>query len=397
MIDLFYFIYYFSEMSNQNYKMVATTIMGLEDVLAEELKRIGAQNVKVFNRAVEFFGDLGFMYKVNLNVRTAIRILKPIYEFNASNEKELYQKIYTFKWEKYFGFNNTLSIHATGKSDVFNHSMYTALKTKDAIVDSFRSSYGKRPNVDLVNPDIKININVKNTKFIVSLDSSGPSLHKRGYKVASVEAPINEVLAAGLILLSEWNQVSNFYDPMCGSGTFLIEAALIANNIPANIFRKRFGFETWKNFDLDLWKKIRDISLEKEKDYYGIISGSDNFQKSLRSSRSNINNALMRDQINITFEDFFETCTSPNTHVIFNPPYGERIPISVDDFYKKIGDTLKHNYQGCSVWIISSDIENLKMIGLKPTKKIKIFNGKLECRYLKFDIYEGSKKTKKNN
>ena len=187
MIDLFYFIYYFSEMSNQNYKMVATTIMGLEDVLAEELKRLGAQNVKIFNRAVEFFGDLGFMYKVNLNVRTAIRILKPIYEFNASNEKELYQKIYTFKWEKYFGFNNTLSIHATGKSDIFNHSMYTALKTKDAIVDSFRSSYGKRPNVDLANPDIKININVKNTKFIVSLDSSGPSLHKRGYKVVSVE------------------------------------------------------------------------------------------------------------------------------------------------------------------------------------------------------------------
>lgn len=382
-------------MSNQNYKMVATTITGLEDVLAEELKRLGAQNVKIFNRAVEFFGDLGFMYKVNLNIRTAIRILKPIYEFNASNEEELYQKIYAIKWEKYFGVNNTLSIHATGKSDIFNHSMYTALKTKDAIVDSFRSLYGKRPNIDLVNPDIKININVRNTKFIVSLDSSGSSLHKRGYKVASVEAPINEVLAAGLILLSDWNQVSNFYDPMCGSGTFLIEAALIANNIPANIFRKRFGFETWKNFDLDLWQKIRDISLEKEKDFYGIISGSDNFQKSLRSSRSNINNALMRDQIKVSFKDFFDSSTRPNTHVIFNPPYGERIPISLDNFYKKIGDTLKHNYKGCSVWIISSDIENLKMIGLKPTKKIKIFNGKLECRYLKFDIYEGSKKLKK--
>ena len=351
--------------------------------------------MKIFNRAVEFFGDLGFMYKVNLNIRTAIRILKPIYEFNASNEEQLYQKIYAIKWEKYFGVNNTLSIHATGKSDIFNHSMYTALKTKDAIVDSFRSLYGKRPNIDLVNPDIKININVRNTKFIVSLDSSGPSLHKRGYKVASVEAPINEVLAAGLILLSDWNQVSNFYDPMCGSGTFLIEAALIANNIPANIFRKRFGFETWKNFDLDLWQKIRDISLEKEKDFSGIISGSDNFQKSLRSSRSNINNALMRDQIKVSFKDFFDSSTRPNTHVIFNPPYGERIPISLDNFYKKIGDTLKHNYKGCSVWIISSDIENLKMIGLKPTKKIKIFNGKLECRFLKFDIYEGSKKLKK--
>ena len=382
-------------MSDQNYKMVATTMSGLEHVLAEELKKLGAQHINILTRAVEFVGDKGFMYKSNLNLRTAIRILKPVFEFKARNESDLYRKIYNYDWEKYFGIEDTFSIQCSGISEVFSHSKYTALKTKDAIVDFFRDTYGKRPDVNVESPDVHINIHVKENKFTVSLDSSGYSLHKRGYKVSSVDAPINEVLAAGLILLSDWNQVSNFHDPMCGSGTILIEAAMIANNIPANIFRKRFGFEGWKNFDSDLWKKIRNISLEKEKEYYGIITGSDKFHKSLRSCRSNINNALMRDEIKVKLDDFFESNIKPNTHVIFNPPYGERMPININEFYQRIGDTLKHNYQGCSVWLISSDLENLKMIGLRPSKKIKVFNGKLECRFLRFDIYKGSKKQSK--
>jgi len=382
-------------MREQNYKMVATTMSGLEEILADELKKLGAQHVHILNRAVEFMGDIGFMYKANLNCRTAIRILKPIFEFKARNEKDLYRKIYEYNWEEHFGIDDTFAIQSSGTSEVFSHSKYTALKTKDAIADKFRDNCGKRPNVDVDAPNVQINVHVRENSFVISLDSSGYSLHKRGYKVASVDAPINEVLAAGLILLSDWNQISNFYDPMCGSGTILVEASMIANNIPANIFRKRFGFEGWKNFDDDLWEKIRDISLEKETEYYGVISGSDNFQKSLRACRSNINNALMRDEIKVKMEDFFESTVEQGTHVVFNPPYGERLPIGINEFYQKIGDTLKHNYQGCSVWLISSDIENLKMIGLKPSKKIKVYNGKLECRFLRFDIYEGSKKASK--
>lgn len=384
-------------MKEPNYKMVATTMMGLEEVLSEELKQLGAQHVHILNRAVEFVGDKGFMYKANLNLRTAIRILKPIFEFKARNEKELYRKIYDYNWEQNFGIDNTFAIQSSGISDTFTHSKYTALKTKDAIVDYFRDKYGKRPNVDVDSPDVQINVHVRENKFVISLDSSGYSLHKRGYKVASVDAPINEVLAAGLILLSNWNQISNFHDPMCGSGTILVEASMIANNIPANIFRQRFGFEGWRNFDLDLWERIRDISLEKEKEYYGVITGADNFQKSLRSCRANVNNALMRDDIKVKMEDFFESKVQSNTHVVFNPPYGERMQIGINEFYQKIGDTLKHNYQGCSVWLISSDIENLKMIGLRPSKKIKVYNGKLECRFVRFDIYEGSKKQSKQN
>lgn len=384
-------------MKEENYSMVATTMMGLEDILAEELRLLGAQHINVLNRAVEFVGDVGFMYKANLNLRTAIRILKPIFSFKARNEKELYRKIYEYDWEQHFDVDGTFAIQSSGFSEVFSHSKYTALKTKDAIADSFRDKHGKRPNVDVEAPDVQINVHVRDNSFVISLDSSGYSLHKRGYKVASVDAPINEVLAAALILLSDWNQISNFYDPMCGSATILIEAALIANNIPANIFRKRFGFSGWKDFDPELWNKIRDISLEKEKEYYGIISGADNFQKSLRAGRANINNALMRDDIEIKMQDFFDTKVAPGTHVVFNPPYGERMSIGINEFYQKIGDTLKHNYQGCTVWLISSDIENLKMIGLKPSRKIKVFNGKLECRFVRFDIYEGSKKESKQN
>jgi putative N6-adenine-specific DNA methylase len=384
-------------MNDENYSMVATTMMGLEDILAEELRLLGAQHINVLNRAVEFVGDVGFMYKANLNLRTAIRILKPIFSFKARNEKELYRKIYEYDWEQHFDVDGTFAIQSSGFSEVFSHSKYTALKTKDAIADSFRDKHGKRPNVDVESPDVQINVHVRDNSFVISLDSSGYSLHKRGYKVASVDAPINEVLAAALILLSDWNQISNFYDPMCGSATILVEAALIANNIPANIFRKRFGFSGWKDFDPELWNKIRDISLEKEKEYYGIISGADNFQKSLRAGRANINNALMRDDIEIKMQDFFDTKVVPGTHVVFNPPYGERMSIGINEFYQKIGDTLKHNYQGCTVWLISSDIENLKMIGLKPSRKIKVFNGKLECRFVRFDIYEGSKKESKQN
>ena len=375
--------------------MLAKTMFGLEEILAEELRKIGAQNIKLMNRAVSFKGDKGFMYKANLNLRTALRILKPIAHFQAHDKKELYKKLCEIDWTEVFDLDSTFATNATTHSEVFTHSKYASLVMKDAIADTFRKKFKKRPNVDPEMPDISINLHIAKHTCTVSLDSSGESLHKRGYKSDAVVAPMNEVLAAGLILLSGWNKVSNFHDPMCGSGTLLIEAALIAYNIPANILRERFEFEGWKDFDEELFEKIKETSLEKETHYYGQITGSDNFQKAVRISRENIKNALFYENIKITKSDFFETEIAPGTFVIFNPPYGERIDLGINDFYEKIGTTLKHKYQGCSIWLISSDIENMKFIGLRPSKKIKVLNGKLECSFRKFEVYEGSKKAKK--
>ena len=382
-------------MKNDNFYMLAKTMFGLEEILADELRKLGAQNVKPMNRAVSFKGDTGFMYKANLNLRTALRILKPIAHFQAHDEKELYRKLCEIDWTEIFDLEATFATHATTHSEVFTHSKYTSLVMKDAIADTFRKKFDKRPNVDPEIPDVSINLHIAKHTCTVSLDSSGDSLHKRGYKSDAVTAPMNEVLAAGLILLSDWNKISDFHDPMCGSGTILIEAALIAYNIPVNIFRERFGFEGWKDFDKQLWGKIKDISLDKEAHYTGRITGSDNFQKAVRICRKNIENALLFDKIKVKIEDFFDVVIEPGTFVMFNPPYGERIDLEVNDFYEQVGTALKHNYQGCSIWLISSDIENMKFIGLHPSRKIKVMNGKLECSFRKFEVYEGSKKAKK--
>ena len=384
-------------MKNDNFYMLAKTMFGLEEILAEELSKLGAQNVKTMNRAVSFKGDKGFMYKANLNLRTALRILKPIAHFQAHDEKELYRKLCEIDWTKIFDLDATFATHATTHSDIFTHSKYASLVMKDAIADTFRKKFDKRPNVDPEIPDVSINLHIAKHTCTVSLDSSGNSLHKRGYKTNAVTAPINEVLAAGLILLSDWNRITDFHDPMCGSGTLLIEAALIAYNIPANIFRERFGFEGWKDFDKELWETIKKVSLEKERDYCGKITGADNFQKAVRISRENIENALMYDNIKVTNSDFFETEVAPATFVLFNPPYGERLELGVNEFYETVGSTLKHKYQGCTVWFISSDLEKLKFIGLRPSQKIKVLNGKLECSFRKFEVYEGSKKLLNNH
>ena len=384
-------------MKTENFYMLAKTMYGLEEILADELKELGAQNIKILNRAVSFKGDKGFMYKANLNLRTALRVLKPIAHFQAHDEKELYKKLCEIDWTTIFELKSTFSTQATCNSDVFTHSKYASLVLKDAIVDTFRKKYNKRPNVEPKKSDIKIHLHINKHTCTISLDSSGDSLHKRGYKLDAVTAPMNEVLAAGLILLSKWNKSSNFHDPMCGSGTVVIEAALIAYNIPVNIFRQQFGFQNWEDFDEVLWKKIVETSLNKEKNYTGKITGSDNFQKAVRISRTNINNALLKDNIKITNSNFFEQEIDPGTFVLFNPPYGERLDIEVDDFYEKVGTTLKHNYQECDVWLISSDISNIKYIGLKPDKKIKVFNGELECSFRNFKVYQGSKKAKNNS
>lgn len=382
---------------DNNFKMVAKTLFGFEELLAKELKQLGAQAVTTGVRHVSFVGDKGFMYKANIGLRTAIKILKPIAKFKVINENDLYTKINAIPWENYLKSDGSLAVGATLNGDTFTHSQYVSLKTKDAIVDRFRDRSGQRPNVDLKFPDLKIDIHIDRHFCTVSLDSSGESLHKRGYKVATNIAPINEVLAAGLVLLSGWDGQSDFMDPMCGSGTVLIEAAMIACNIPPNLMRNEFGFERWEDWDVDLFEKIEDSLLSKTRDFHHKIMGFDKSPSAVEKAIQNVENAKLEDFIYIKHEDFFKTQKggSAHLHMVFNPPYGERLDIEMENFYGSIGSTLKHKYPGTHAWMISSNMEALKHIGLRPSRKIKLFNAKLEARFLKYEMYSGTKKTHK--
>ena len=290
-----------------NFKMVAKTLFGFEELLAKELTQLGAQAVKIGVRHVSFVGDKGFMYKANLGLRTAIKILKPIASFKVINETDLYKKINAIPWENYLKSNGSLAVGATLNGDTFTHSQYVSLKTKDAIVDRFRDKTGERPNVDLRFPDLKIDIHIDRHFCTVSLDSSGESLHKRGYKVATNIAPINEVLAAGLVMLSGWDGQSDFMDPMCGSGTLFIEAAMIACNIPPNLMRNEFGFERWEDWDVDLFEKIEDSLLSKTRDFHHKIMGFDKSPSAVEKATQNVENSKLDDFIYIKHEDFFKT------------------------------------------------------------------------------------------
>ena len=380
-----------------NFKMVAKTLFGFEELLAKELKQLGAQAVTTGVRHVSFEGDKGFMYKANIGLRTAIKILKPIAKFKVINENDLYTKIYAIPWENYLKPDGSLAVGATLNGDTFTHSQYVSLKTKDAIVDRFRDKSGERPNVDLRFPDLKIDIHIDRHFCTVSLDSSGESLHKRGYKVVTNIAPINEVLAAGLIMLSGWDGQSDFMDPMCGSGTVLIEAAMIACNIPPNLMRNEFGFERWEDWDVDLFEKIEESLLSKTRDFHHKIMGFDKSPSAVQKAIQNVENAKLEDFIYIKHEDFFKTQKGgeEHLHMVFNPPYGERLDIEMETFYGSIGSTLKHKYPGTNAWMISSNLEALKHIGLRPSRKIKLFNAKLEARFSKYEMYAGTKKIHK--
>ncbi|MBP1841105.1 THUMP domain-containing class I SAM-dependent RNA methyltransferase [Formosa algae] len=380
-----------------NFKMVAKTLFGFEELLAKELTQLGAQEVEIGVRNVSFVGDKGFMYKANLALRTAIKILKPIRTFRVVTEQDIYDNIYKMQWDEYLKPTGTLAVDATINSTVFTHSLYIAQKTKDAIVDKFRNTTGVRPSVDLKFPDLKINIHIDRQKCTVSLDTSGDSLHKRGYKTATNIAPINEVLAAGLIMLSGWDGQSDFMDPMCGSGTILAEAAMIACNIPPNLMRKEFAFERWDDWDVDLFEKIEESLLSKTRDFHHRIIGYDKSPSAVTKATENVKNAHLDEFVTIKHEDFFKTQKGGHEklHMLFNPPYGERLNIEMEDFYKSIGDTLKQNYPGTDAWLITSNLEALKCVGLRPSRKIKLFNAKLESRFVKYVMYEGSKKAKK--
>lgn len=379
--------------------MVAKTFFGFEEILEKELRQLGAQNVQSGTRMVSFYGDKGFMYKANLSLRTALKILKPIHNFKVLNDKQLYDNIKKIDWSDYLAPHQTFVIETTLYSEHFNHSQFVALKVKDAIVDQFRKQTGTRPSIDKDFPDLRIHIHIDREFCTVSLDTSGSSLHHRGYRTATNIAPINEVLAAGILLLSGWDGSTNFIDPMCGSGTLLIEAAMIACNIPANINRKEFAFEKWPDWDSDLFDKILESSLKKTREFHHSIIGFDKAPSAVHKAIDNVKNAQLEEYIKIEQNNFFESekTTEGPLHMVFNPPYGERLNIEMERFYREIGDTLKQNYPQTNAWFITSNLEALKYVGLKPSRKIKLFNGKLEARLVKYEMYAGSKKGKYMN
>lgn len=361
-----------------------------------ELEAIGAVDVEKHNRAVVFQGDEACMYRANLCLRTALRILVPIKSFQVEHEEDLYYGIKRIRWEEFMDVDDTLSVHCTLHSERFNHSQFLALKAKDAIVDRFREHYGRRPDVDLDDATLRIHLHVHGDDCLVSLDSSGGSLHKRGYRDHTNLAPMNEVLAAGLVLLSGWDPATNFVDPMCGSGTVLIEAAMLAGNIPPGIHRQHFGFQRWKDYDPQLWKQVREEAEEAiDRSERPLLIGGEISPHVARKAESNIASAGLKKRIRIVntpFQDL-EAPEGGGT-MILNPPYGERMDKDedIDGVYKMIGDTLKQRWSGWTAWMITSNLEAAKQVRLTPKPRIKVFNGALDCRFMRYELYSGTRR-----
>ena len=377
----------------QEFELVAKTFQGLEEVLAKELTELGASDIEIGNRMVAFTGDKAMLYKANFCLRTAIRILKPIKHFKAQTADEVYDNVKAITWEEYLDAEKSFAVDAVVFSNEFRHSKFVAYKVKDAIVDYFRDKTGERPSVRLNNPDVLLNIHIAEDRCTLSLDSSGESLHRRGYRQEAVEAPLNEVLAAGMILMTGWRGECDLIDPMCGSGTIPIEAALIARNIAPGVFRKEFAFEKWNDFDQELFDSIyNDESNERE--FTHKIYGYDNNPKANEIAIRNVKAAGLSKDIELKIQAFqqFEQPTEKSI-IVTNPPYGERI--STDDLlglYQMIGERLKHAFTGNDAWILSYRDECFDQIGLKPSVKIPLYNGALECQFRKYQLFDGKYK-----
>ena len=372
------------------FELIAKTFMGLEEVLAQELTQLGANNVKIGRRMVSFTGDKEMMYRANFQLHTAIRILKPIKHFRASSADDVYEAVKNIDWSKYIERGKTFSVDSVVYSGEFRNSRFVTYKVKDAIVDQFRETTGTRPNISISNPDIRLHIHISDDQATLSLDSSGESLHRRGYRQETTEAPLNEVLAAGMILKSGWKGEKDFIDPMCGSGTLLIEAALIARNISPGVFRKEFAFEKWNDFDAELFDNIyNDDSREREFEHH--IYGYDIDMRAVNTALLNVRAAGFLKDITVKEGDFknFKTPEKPAI-MITNPPYGERISTpNLLGTYKMIGERLKHAFTGNEAWVLSYREECFEQIGLKPSIKIPLFNGSLECEFRKYAIFDG--------
>ncbi|WP_430810171.1 MULTISPECIES: THUMP domain-containing class I SAM-dependent RNA methyltransferase [unclassified Carboxylicivirga] len=375
-------------------KLLVKTFHGLEEVLAEELSAIGAQDVNLLKRAVSCTGDKEVLYKANLHLRTALRVLVPVLTFKAQTEDDLYQNIYKFDWSAYITEENTFAIDAVAFSDFFKHSKYLALKAKDAIVDQFRNKNGQRPSVDTEKPDLQVNIHVSHDQFTVSLDSSVESLHRRGYRSPHHKAPLNEVLAAGMLKIAKWHKDIPLIDPMCGTGTILMEAAMMACDMPPAYKRKHFGFMSWADYDKALWEKIYSEAEAKIRYPKVNIVGGDNNAQAIDMAKTASLDFRLNRQVRIVrsnMEDHMPP--APRGMMITNPPYGERLTKdNINEFYKKIGTHLKRNYTDWQAWIITSNTEALKHVGLRPDSKYTLYNGSLECKYVAYDMFEGEMK-----
>ena len=382
------------------FSMLAKTFKGLEEVLAQELITLGANEVQLERRAVSFRGDKALLYRANLCLRTALRILVPIASFKAKDTDALYNQLRKINWSAYMQSSTTFAIDATVYSETFRNSRFVTYRVKDAIADYWMEKENQRPSVSTREPDLLINIHIGNEQVTVSLDSSGESLHKRGYRVATTEAPISEVLAAGMLLMAGWNGQSDLYDPMCGSGTFLIEAALIARNIAPGVFRSAYAFEKWPDFDADLWSNIYNDD-SHERDFTHKIYGSDASFYAIQQAAKNIKAAGVQKDIELKQIRMEEIKWSNdaingqmvNALVMLNPPYGERLHSNkeMEDLYSAIGSTLKHQFAGSTAWIISSNAAAMKCIGLKPSKKYHLLNGELDCQFNKYDLFAGKR------
>lgn len=377
-------------------KFIAKTLEGLEQTLADELADLGAEDITVLKRAVLFSGNLVMLYRSNLMLRTCLRILVFVKEFNVNSEEDLYAEIKKTPWEDYLTLDDTFAVDSVVSSERFRHANYMALKAKDALVDRFREKYGSRPNVDTKDPSLRINIHIRNTTATLSLDSSGSSLHMRNYRKRVTEAPLNEVLAAGLVLLSGWDKKTTFIDPFCGSGTILCEAARIAANIPPQDPDRDFGFKKWKNYDPVLYQMVVDEAMSGvNTSEMPQILGFDSDTRATEYAIINIETAKLSDRIKVGQMDFFYQEGYEEAFLIFNPPYDERLrEKDICDFYSNIGDKLKHAFKGCTAWILSGHLEAMKHIGLKPSRKINLLNGSIPSLFARYDLYAGSKKQK---
>ena len=377
-------------------QIIAKTFHGLEEVLAKEIEQLGGQNIEVLKRAVNYEGDQKLLYRSVYELRTALRILKPFHSFKTKHENHLYKKLREIDWASKFNLDQTFVVNAVTASKYFDHSQYLALKTKDAIVDSFREVHdGQRPSIDKVNPDFRLNIHIGYDNVCsLAWDASGDSLHKRGYRASTVEAPINEVLAAGMVLLSNWQKDCPLIDPMCGSGTILIEAAAYAYNLSPQRYRSTFGLMKWKDYDKELWEIVKKEAADRVTDFEHAIIGYDKDLSAIKASSMNILAAELEGKIDVSrmaIEKLDEQ-TAPGI-LIMNPPYDERLTVGdLYAFYKDIGHALKHKFMGFDAWLISSNVRALKQLGLKPSVKNVLFNGPLECLFNCYELYRGSRK-----
>lgn len=378
---------------DERFEMVAKTMYGLEELLAKELIELGADDVQIGRRMVSFSGNKALLYRANYCCRTALRILKPIATFRASNPDEVYEEVKKIDWEKHLPEKKTFAIDAVVNSESFTHSKFVSYRVKDAIVDYFTERDLKRPSVRLTNPDLQLHLHISHKECTLALDSSGESLHKRGYRIEETEAPLSEVLAAGMILMTGWKGESNFIDPMCGSGTLLIEAALIALNIAPGVYRSKYAFERWDDYDADLFDEISSDD-SKEREFKFKCYGSDISPKAISIAARNVKSAGLAKYIELKVEDMGDIKEAPGKGIIVtNPPYGERLnPRMLLDLYALIGERLKHVFSGYDAWIISSNEDGFKKIGLRPSAKIKLVNGAIDCEYRHYELFEGKNK-----